>query len=76
MQKFPFSVKNLFWDVDVELLDVQKHKCFIIERVLEKGSFTSVNWLLKNYKLKEISDIISNTSNLSAPTITFWRQLI
>ena len=76
MQKFSSSVKKLFWDVDADSLELETHKDYIIERVLEKGSFASIKWLLTNYTIKDISDIISRTSNLSSPTVSFWRQLV
>lgn len=35
-EKFPFS-PYLFWDTEISNIDIQKHKRFIIERVLMKG---------------------------------------
>lgn len=31
--------KTLFWDVDRETIDEEKHRRFVIERVLQRGSF-------------------------------------
>jgi hypothetical protein len=41
MQNFPFN-KNLFWDVDIQKLDLQKSKNFIVERVLVRGGMSDV----------------------------------
>ncbi len=35
--------RALFWDIDPETLDLEKHSRFIIERVLKKGSLE--DWL-------------------------------
>lgn len=74
--KIPSKFHNLFWDVDVDKLNSLNHKRFIVERVLEKGNFASIKWLFQSYNLSEISDIITGTSNLSTPTVNFWRGLI
>ncbi len=34
---FPFT-KKLFWDIELETINIQQHKSFIIERVIERGS--------------------------------------
>lgn len=28
---------NLFWDVDVQTIDLQKHKASVIERIVTRG---------------------------------------
>ncbi|GHV23855.1 hypothetical protein FACS189428_7720 [Clostridia bacterium] len=50
--------KYLFWDTDPAGLDMEKHKKYIVERVLDYGSWE--DWLLiRNYygldRLKEIA---------------------
>jgi len=49
---------NLFWDIDPSTLDMEKHAKYIVERVLDHGSWE--DWLLiRNYygidKLREIA---------------------
>jgi hypothetical protein len=33
----PAALRKLFWDANIETLDTEKHKVYIIERVLEFG---------------------------------------
>ncbi|MBN1331906.1 hypothetical protein JW978_03410 [Candidatus Dojkabacteria bacterium] len=76
MQAIPSKFHNLFWDVGIDGLSLEKHKNFITCRILEKGSFDSIKWLLQTYKLHEVSDIITHSSNLTTSTISFWKQIL
>jgi hypothetical protein len=45
--------KNLFWDVDVEELDIDEYPAFVLQRVLEYGSWE--DWLqIRAYYSKEL----------------------
>ena len=39
MEKIPESVKVILWDVDIEKLDIKRHKKFIIERIIKYGFY-------------------------------------
>ena len=45
----PLTKKTLFWDTDVNNLDVVKHKRYIIERILQFGDMDDYNWMMENY---------------------------
>ncbi len=52
MQKAPQIhswLKKFFWDVSLEELDLQKHRRFIICRLLNEGDHHSLTWLFKTY---------------------------
>lgn len=55
--EFPFS-QNLFWDYSIETIDLEKHKNFIIERVLMRGVLEDFYYLLQVYSSEEIRDAI------------------
>ena len=50
MKDEPLKNKSLFWDIDINMLDYDKHTRFIIERVLLKGDLP--DW----FELKNIRD--------------------
>ncbi|GHT73817.1 hypothetical protein AGMMS50262_05570 [Bacteroidia bacterium] len=54
----PAFSTNLFWDIDLSDLDMDKHQAFIVGRVLDYGKWSDVI-LVRNYygmdKLKEIA---------------------
>jgi hypothetical protein len=56
--------QQMFWDIDIEKLDVEKNKCWFINRVLEYGLTNDWQKLLKYYDIKEIAEISMNIKNL------------
>jgi hypothetical protein len=71
----PDTLSWLFWDVDVERLDVERHADYILGRVLERGRLSDVHWALEAYGSERILQFLREAANpeLSARTIAFWR---
>ena len=46
--------KRLFWDVDIADIDAERHKRFIIQRVLERGGLEDWRLLKNHYTLPTI----------------------
>jgi hypothetical protein len=69
-EKFPFS-KYLFWDSPIEMIDVNIHKTYIVERVLNKGFLSDFYLLLKTYTRSEIIAAIKKSKTLDAKTTFF-----
>jgi len=65
----------LFWDIDLEGLDVEAHADFILPRVLEHGGIAQVSWALATYGPERIHGFLRDTGHaeLSEKTIRFWR---
>jgi hypothetical protein len=63
--------KNLFWDVDENDLDMDKHKEFIVERVLDYGFMN--DWLVikKYYSLDTLGEIAVRIRNLTPKSLSF-----
>jgi hypothetical protein len=68
--EFPFS-QNLFWDAPIETIDLQKHKNFVIERVLTRGFLDDFYVLEKIYSANEIEYLIKKSKTLDAKTRNF-----
>jgi len=47
---------ELFWDVDVDSIDVDRHARFVIERILTRGDLAEWKSLLALYGKKRICD--------------------
>ncbi len=65
--------ENLFWDVDLQGLDSEKHAQYIIERVLEKGTRQAVKALLQQYSPQTIIKVIKQSRRISRRTARFWQ---
>ena len=70
--KIPQKLKTLFWEYDFKILNPDRHRRFIIERILEKGSLSSIRWLFDVYSRNEIENVIMTSNNLSKKTVDFW----
>jgi hypothetical protein len=67
---FPFS-KYLFWDTPIELIDKEKHKKSVIERILTRGFLEDFYTLIKIYSKEEIVDTIKKSRILDKKTANF-----
>ena len=70
MIEFPFS-NYLFWDVDIADVDLEKHKRYVIERVLTRGRMQDFQKLLKLYSKDEISVELKKSKELDPKTRHF-----
>ena len=53
-------------------LDPQKHKKFIIERVLKFGTPKDIRWLLATYAEDDIIQVVKASRALDKKTANFW----
>ncbi len=61
-----------FWDTDVSNLDIDRHKTYIVERLLEFGDLDGLEWLDKTYQKSEIQKVIKKSGRISAKTANFF----
>jgi len=62
---------HLFWDVDINKVNIDKNNKWFINRVLEYGLFS--DWLLlkKYYGIKQISEVAITIRDLSKKSMAF-----
>lgn len=70
MDKLSFN-KTLFWDIDPDALDIEKHSKFIIRRVLQYGSFDDWNSIKKIFGLNKIVSTAKMIKDLDKKTASF-----
>jgi len=70
----PEAMFMLFWDVDPAALDLELHKDFIIERVLNMGDEKSLKWLWQEYGERVIYDTVINSRRLTLKTARCWQN--
>lgn len=76
MKRLPGFLKEYFWDVDFKSLTLEKNRTFILKRVLDRGNTKAVRWLIKNYPLREIGNLIQTTRDLSQKSANFWADYL
>lgn len=62
---------NLFWDIDIDQLDFEKNKRFIIQRVLEYGTLEDWKKIKTLYGLKQIGCEMQEVRNLDKISLAF-----
>jgi len=66
------AIQHLLWDVAAADLDLERHKAFIIARVLQFGTPAEVRWLLATYAEADIIATVRTSRNLDRRTANFW----
>lgn len=66
--KVPAQFRVLFWDTDLEAIDVEKHKIYIIERLLDFGDEDAYRWLFKVYSDTAIITVIRESRRITPQT--------
>lgn len=63
---------RLFWDTDPGRLDAEKHKKFIIIRVMERGDMKDVQAVWDSYSRDDIREALTTARYLEPKTIAFF----
>lgn len=72
----PLERKSLFWDTDVEKLDVKKDAKYIIERVLDFGRDVDVRWVWSTYSKSLLKEVVDNSRSLREKTKALWTLIL
>jgi len=62
---------SLFWDANVQTLDLQKHKTQVIERILMRGRLEEYRDMMKFYGSDTVRDVVLNARYLDKYTMAF-----
>lgn len=68
----PAHLKPLFWDVDFAALDADRHRAYIIERILEYGDLPEIRWMRETYQAAVIVRVLKRARGLSARSADYW----
>ena len=68
----------LFWNVDVDALDLDRDADLVLARVLERGRLEDVGWLMRTYGLERIHVFFRAGAHpeVSRRTRLFWRAAL
>ena len=66
---------SLFWDVDVNSIDLEKHKALVIERITLRGRLEEFKAVLDYYGRDTVKDVLLNARYLDRVTLSFCSSL-
>lgn len=74
----PAQLESLFWDCDPESLDLERHRRFIMRRVVEHGGVDSMVWLRRQYGDDSLRAWLreEHGRGLSPPSLRFWSLIL
>ena len=62
---------SLFWDVDVDTIDLQKHRASVIERTTLRGRFDEFRALLQYYGKETVKNTLLDVRYLDKVTLSY-----
>lgn len=62
---------NLFWDIDLATLDMEKHASFIVSRVLDYGTMNDWLAIKSYYGLERLREIALNIKSMERESLSF-----
>ena len=65
----PIFERRIFWDVDFDNLDYDKHPNWVIERVFERGDVEDIRQCRRYYGDEKVKVALTTAKYLSLPTI-------
>lgn len=63
--------RRLFWDVDPETIDENRHRRFIIERVLQRGTLEDIRATVGHYTMPVFAAEAKQIRSLDPVTLAF-----
>jgi hypothetical protein len=69
----PEEFERLFWGVDPTAIDLDRHKDFVIERVMSRGSWRAMRWLRSVYATEVLASTLRTIQSRLAPRdVAYW----
>ena len=74
----PEQFHSLFWDLDLDTIDIIAHRDFIMGRIMELGSWNSMKWLRKTYSKDQILSYLNNRGKRILPfrELNYWLFIV
>lgn len=66
---------SLFWDVNVESIDLQQHRASVIERIITRGRLDEFRAILNYYGWDVVKQTLLQTRYLDKVTLAFCSAL-
>jgi hypothetical protein len=76
MTDLPDEVARLFWDVDVNTLDLVRHADYVMERIMGRGTWAAMRWLRTTYSTAKIANFIRRKGDRLSPRDRAYWALI
>jgi len=72
----PEYLREYFWDVEFEDIDMEKNPQFVLKRIIDRGDTQALLWAMKKFSLDDIRNLITTSRDLSRRTANFWAFIL
>ena len=76
MKRAPKFLKQYFWDIDFEKLDVDKHPFYVISRILNYGNKKAIQWMNGCFSRSEQIQTLCVRRDISPRSANFWAVVL
>jgi hypothetical protein len=69
----PAAIAWLFWDVDPAAIDPDRHRDYVLERIMSRGDLVAMRWLAAQYAPAVLAEFLERKGHRLAPRErAFW----
>lgn len=68
--------QSLFWDTNLENIDLEKNARYVIERVMDFGNDEEVRWIWGKYDKSLLKDVAEKSRSLRLDTKKLWSLIL
>lgn len=72
IKKAPQFLKQYFWDIDFEKLDVDNYPIYVITRILNYGNEEAILWMNKQFSKEQQIKALCTMRDISPRSANFW----
>lgn len=73
MSQLPYDVTMLFWEVDPGAVDLERHRDYVLERVMSRGGWEAMRWLRGAYPVDQLREfLVSHGARLCGRDFAYW----
>lgn len=74
--QLPEFLREYFWDVKFENVDVEKNPRFVLKRIIDRGDTKALLWAKSRFTVSDIRDLVMTTRDISRKTASFWTLIL
>jgi hypothetical protein len=75
-EPLPREVEELFWETDPAGVDLERHRDYVMERVMARGGWEAMRWLRRTYARELLADFLLRKGSRLAPRERAYWALI
>lgn len=77
MLSVPERFRALFWDVPLENVRLPEHADYVIERVMSRGTWDAMGWLLRTFDRARLVDFLARKGGRLPPRErAYWHLML